>query len=64
MNWSAKVAELNIDENLFTKEKYGIDRYPTLLIFRDGEEVARMIGSQTKDSLLKMFFYSQVTYNE
>lgn len=57
----AKVAELNIDENPFIKEKYGIYRYPTLLIFRDGEEVARMIGSQNKDSLLKSLFDSEVT---
>lgn len=46
-----KVAELNIEENLFVTEKYEVDRYPMLLIFIDGEEVTRLIGSQPSDSL-------------
>ena len=49
----AKIAELNIDENPFIKEKYGIDRYPTLLIFRDGEEVDRLIGKRTEGELIE-----------
>ena len=49
----AKVAELNIDENLFIKEKYGIDRYPTLLIFRSGVEVERLIGQKSKLELIE-----------
>ncbi|TWU55951.1 thioredoxin family protein [Rubripirellula reticaptiva] len=49
----AKVAELNIDENPFIKEKYGIDRYPTLLIFRNGEEVDRLSGEKTEGELIE-----------
>ena len=43
---------LNIDKNPFIKEKYGIDRYPTLLIFRDGEEVGRLFGVKTEYELI------------
>ncbi|MEO8269000.1 MAG: thioredoxin domain-containing protein [Aureliella sp.] len=48
-----KVAELNVDDNAFIAGKYDINRYPTLLIFRDGKEVVRLIGSQTRESLLE-----------
>ena len=49
-----KVAELNIDENLFIKQKYNVEQYPTLLIFVDGVEVHRTIGLQSKLELLEV----------
>lgn len=49
----AKVAELNIDENLFIKEKYEVTRYPMLLIYSRGHEVKRMIGVQSKQAILE-----------
>ncbi len=48
-----KVGELNIDNNTFITEKYEINKYPTLILFVDGEQVKRIIGSQSKDSLQK-----------
>lgn len=49
----AKVTELNIDENLFIKEKYEVTRYPMLLVFSHGHEVKRMIGVQSKYAILE-----------
>ena len=49
----AKVAELNVDENPFIKEKYKVDRYPMLLIFVDGVEVKRVVGLKTKEDLIE-----------
>ncbi len=49
----AKVAELNIDQNPFIKEKYNIDKYPMLLIFVDGIEVQRLAGTQSHEELLE-----------
>jgi thioredoxin-like negative regulator of GroEL len=46
------VAELNVDQNLFTKEKYQINQYPTVLVFNRGIEVKRLIGTQSKENLL------------
>lgn len=46
-----KVAELNIEENPFITEKYAVDRYPTLLIFVDGEEVERLVGKKALPEL-------------
>jgi thioredoxin 1 len=47
----AKVCKLNVDENRPTAQKYGIKGIPTLLIFKDGREVKRMVGSRTKSQL-------------
>jgi thioredoxin-like negative regulator of GroEL len=46
------VAELNIDQNPFIKEKYQIQRYPTVLIFDRGIEVKRLVGAQSKSDLI------------
>lgn len=48
---SMKVAELNIDENAFIKAKYEIDQFPTVLIFKHGIEVKRLIGFKTIEEL-------------
>ncbi|MBD3674526.1 MAG: thiol reductase thioredoxin [Planctomycetaceae bacterium] len=47
-----KVAELNIEENPFIKEKYSVDQYPMLLIFISGVEVNRIIGLKSKQELI------------
>lgn len=46
-----KVAELNIEENPFTKQKYDVDKYPMLLVFLDGKEVERLVGLKSKEEL-------------
>jgi len=43
---------LNIEENPFIQQKYDIDKYPMLLIFVDGIEVQRLVGSETHEQLL------------
>jgi len=46
------VAELDVSENPFIKEKYDVKLYPMLLIFDDGVEIRRLIGIQSKRALL------------
>jgi len=48
----AKVGELNVEENEFIRQKYGIDMYPMLLVFVGGREVERLVGTPTRDTLL------------
>ena len=49
---SLKVTKLDIDENPVTPGRYGIMSIPTLMLFKDGEAVARIIGAMPKDRIL------------
>jgi thioredoxin 1 len=46
-----KVGKLNTDENQKIAAKYGIMSIPTLLLFKGGEPVERMIGAQPKNAI-------------
>jgi thioredoxin 1 len=47
----AKICKLDVDKNGRTAQKYGINQIPTLIIFKNGREVKRMVGSGTKSQL-------------
>ena len=48
-----QVAKLNIDDNPEITRKYGIMSIPTIMLFKDGREMARLVGARGKDALLK-----------
>jgi len=45
------VAKLNVDENPRVASEFRIDSIPTLLIFRHGRPVDRLVGLQSKQAL-------------
>lgn len=45
------IAKVNIDENPMAPSKYGVRGIPTLLIFKDGEEVSRQVGAMAKSKI-------------
>jgi thioredoxin 2 len=47
------VAKLNVDTNPQTANRLRIQGVPTLIVFKDGREVTRMIGARGKDDLLQ-----------
>jgi thioredoxin 1 len=51
---SASVVKLNVDENPSVAQRYGVRGIPTLILFKDGEEVERVVGASTKDSLARL----------
>ncbi|RKX97295.1 MAG: thioredoxin [Spirochaetes bacterium] len=48
-----KLVKLNIDHNQETPVKYGVMNIPTLLFFKNGKEVDRVIGAIPKRQLVK-----------
>jgi len=51
MNGRLKFYKLNTDENLNTAQEYGIMAIPSLLVFKNGQEVDRIIGFMPQEQL-------------
>ncbi len=49
---SVTVAKLNIDEHQAVAQKFAVRSIPTIVIFRNGKEVDRIVGVKQKDFLL------------
>jgi thioredoxin len=48
-----KVAKLNVDDNPDAARRYEVMSIPTLIVFRDGQPVKRLIGAKGKGQLLQ-----------
>jgi thioredoxin 1 len=48
-----KAAKLNVDDNPETTRKYRVMSIPTLIVFKDGEEKARVVGARGRDAILR-----------
>lgn len=48
-----KVGKLNVDDHPDLAIRYGVMGIPTLILFKDGQEVARIIGYQPRERLLR-----------
>jgi thioredoxin 1 len=46
------VAKLDVDANPLTVEQYQVVSIPTLIVFKGGQPVARMVGARGKSALL------------
>ena len=44
-----KVGKLNLDENSETPQTYRVNSIPTVLVFKDGQVVERLVGVQMKE---------------
>jgi thioredoxin 1 len=47
------IAKLNVDDNPDTARRYDVLSIPTLLVFKDGEQVKRLVGAKGKGQLLQ-----------
>jgi thioredoxin 1 len=50
-----KVTKLNVDENPTTSAKFGVRSIPTIMFFKGGQLVDRVIGAASKADLKKRF---------
>lgn len=50
----ALVGKVDVDQESELATKYGVMTIPTLILFKDGKEVSRLVGLQSKQTLLDM----------
>jgi thioredoxin 1 len=48
----AVIGKLNVDENPNVSNAFGIQSIPTIIIFKNGKAIDRIIGAMTKSQLL------------
>lgn len=49
-----KIIKIDFEENPDLIEKYNVEGYPTLIMFKDGVELSRKAGLQQKPVIIKM----------
>ncbi|MFD1957880.1 thioredoxin [Paenibacillus thailandensis] len=47
----ATIAKINVDEQPELASQFGVMSIPTLILFKDGQPVDKMVGVQSKDAL-------------
>ncbi len=47
-----QVAKLNVDDNVKTAQRFEVMSIPTLILFKNGEAVARIVGAKGKFAIL------------
>ena len=46
-----RIAKVNVDENPMTASRYQISSIPTMLIFKDGTLIDRLVGAQPRQAI-------------
>lgn len=50
---AAKIFKVNVDDSPNLAAQFGVMNIPTLIVFKNGEPVKKMVGVQSKDAILK-----------
>ncbi|TXK84313.1 thioredoxin [Paenibacillus sp. N3.4] len=48
---SLKIAKVNVDDNPESASRFGVMSIPTLIVFKDGQPVDKVVGFQSKEAL-------------
>src|SRR3989338_5826038 len=48
-----KIGKLNVDENQDAPSKFGVMNIPTMILFKSGKEVERIVGAMSRAELQK-----------
>ena len=51
MDGKVKIVKMNIDENPETPSKFGVRGIPTMLLFKEGKQIATKVGVHPKNAL-------------
>jgi thioredoxin len=52
-NGRYRVAKLNVDDNPITASRYQVASIPTLMIFKNGNVIDRIVGAQPKQAIVE-----------
>jgi thioredoxin 1 len=47
-----KITKLDVDANGETAMRFGVQSIPTLILFKDGQQVERLLGAMPKQSIM------------
>lgn len=47
-----RIVKLNVDDNIKTAQRFEVMSIPTMILFKDGEVKARIVGAKSKSALL------------
>jgi thioredoxin 1 len=53
-NPNVKVVQVNVDDNAELAQHYQINSIPNIILFKNGEKIARQVGVTTKDGLKEL----------
>ena len=48
-----RVGKLNVDENPNTAARFWVQGIPTLLVLKNGREIDRLVGAQSKEAIIR-----------
>ncbi|MCZ8536220.1 MULTISPECIES: thioredoxin [Paenisporosarcina] len=54
MNGKVKIVKVDVDENQETASNFGIMSIPTLVLFKDGQPVDKVVGFNPKEALANL----------
>ena len=53
LSGKVRVGKLDVDENQASAARFRVQSIPSLLVFKDGKEVDRILGMQSKEAILQ-----------
>ena len=53
MDGKVKIMKVNVDENRDLAQKFGIKGLPTMVLFKDGSEIDKLIGFMPKEKIIE-----------
>ena len=50
---NVKITKLNVDDNPASAQRFGVMSIPTMIVFRNGEAVERIVGAKPKAAIMR-----------
>ena len=54
MSGKVRIVKINIDENQAAPQKFGIRSIPTMILFKNGQQVEQLLGNLPKENIVEI----------